>query len=112
VAEVIFSIVAVGASTSRLEHRDVGRETMIDDPAISITDADVRSLAAKLKGLHALLTPPEQELLHTVLRRATASDGADWRDTGGFAWAVSFNPFPYLDAVAVDLPRDAAPRDP
>jgi hypothetical protein len=74
----------------------------MNDPAIPITDADVRSLAAKLKGLHALLTSPEQELLHTVLRRAAASDGADRADTSGFAWAVSFNPFIYLDAIRAD----------
>jgi hypothetical protein len=64
-----------------------------------IGDADVRSLAAKLKGLHALLTPGEQALLNAMLRRATER-GQLPADVEGFAWAVSFNPFPYLDAVA------------
>jgi hypothetical protein len=65
-----------------------------------ITDADVRSLAAKLKGLHALLTPAEQEVLHTLLRRAAAREGAGGpADTEGFIWGVSFNPFAYLDAI-------------
>ena len=71
-----------------------------------ITDADVRSLAAKLKGLHALLTPGEQALLHAVLRRAAGSDEAAPPDTGGFAWSVSFNPFTYLDAIEADLRRE------
>ena len=66
----------------------------------TITDADVRALAAKLKGLHALLTPPEQALLHTALRRAAGGEQATAPDTAGFAWAVSFNPFTYLDAIA------------
>ena len=73
----------------------------MNDPVIPITDADVRSLAAKLKGLHALLTPAEQTLLHTVLRRA-ASVETTQADTGGFAWAISFNPFTYLDAIRAD----------
>ena len=68
-----------------------------------ITDVDVRSLAAKLKGLHALLTPAEQALLHLVLRRAAQRDETT-PDVAGFAWAVSFNPFPYLDATADDAP--------
>lgn len=72
---------------------------MAGEPAATVTDADVRTLAAKLKGLHALLTPAEQTLLHQVLRRAADRDGAA-EDTSGFAWAVSFNPFTYLDAVA------------
>ncbi len=75
---------------------------MTSETARSITDADVRSLAAKLKGLHALLTPAEQALLHTVLRRAAGSDGAAVAEVGGFVWAVSFNPFPYLDAIVRD----------
>ncbi len=70
-----------------------------------ITDTDVRSLAAKLKGLHALLTPAEQALLHGVLARAAARDGAIGDETEGFAWVVSFNPFTYLDAVAADVER-------
>ena len=57
----------------------------------------MRALAAKLKGLHALLTPGEQALLHTVLRRA-ARDPAS-ADGEAVIWAVSFNPFPYLDAI-------------
>jgi hypothetical protein len=72
---------------------------MTSRPAPSITDADVRSLAAKLKGLHALLTPSEQELLHAVLRRAAGTEGPVGADTNGFAWVVSFNPFTYLDAI-------------
>jgi hypothetical protein len=71
---------------------------MVDEES-RITDADIRSLAAKLKGLHALLTPPEQALLHTVLHRAAERDPAA-ADSAGFVWAVSFNPFPYLDAIA------------
>jgi hypothetical protein len=66
----------------------------------AITDADVRSLAAKLKGLHALLTPAEQEVLHALLRVAAAREGAGGpADTEGFIWGVSFNPFAYLDAI-------------
>jgi hypothetical protein len=65
-----------------------------------IADADVRSLAAKLQGLHALLTPAEQAILHHLLRRAAArEDAAVTADTEGFIWGVSFNPFAYLDAV-------------
>ncbi|MGD9893088.1 MAG: hypothetical protein AB7R89_17675 [Dehalococcoidia bacterium] len=65
-----------------------------------ITDADVRSLAAKLKGLHALLTPAEQEVLHALLRQAAArEDAVGPTDTEGFVWGVSFNPFAYLDAI-------------
>jgi hypothetical protein len=67
---------------------------------VAVTDADIRSLAAKLKGLHALLTPPEQEVLHTLLRRAAAREDADRApDTEGFLWGVSFNPFAYLDGI-------------
>ena len=73
-----------------------------------LTDVDVRSLAAKLKGLHALLTPAEQALLHLVLRRAAESDQTTPEVTG-FAWAVSFNPFPYLDAIAAEHPAGAGP---
>jgi hypothetical protein len=74
---------------------------MSDDGLPAVTDADVRSLAARLKGLHALLTPGEQVLLQAVLQRAAARDAAIPVDTEGFAWAVSFNPFLYLDAIAV-----------
>ena len=81
-------------------------------PAVTaITDGDVRTLAAKLKGLHALLTPGEQALLHLVLRRAAGraegadapgapADTPDTPDAAGHTWAVSFNPFAYLDAIA------------
>jgi hypothetical protein len=71
-----------------------------------ITDADVRSLAAKLKGLHALLTPGEQALLHAALRRAAGRDDGVPRDAAGFVWNVSFNPFTYLDAIEAELRRD------
>jgi hypothetical protein len=83
---------------------------MINDPTPVFTDADVRSLAAKLKGLHALLTPGEQALLHEMLRRAAGSDQRETADTAGFAWAVSFNPFTYLDVVCAGLRRDTAPE--
>jgi hypothetical protein len=69
----------------------------------TITDVDVRSLAARLKGLHALLTPGEQALLRAALRRAAARDEAEAADTEGFLWGVSFNPFVYLDAIEADL---------
>jgi hypothetical protein len=72
---------------------------MAGEPITRITDADVRSLAAKLKGLHTLLTPGEQALLDAVLRRAAEREQAP-PDVVGFAWAVSFNPFIYLDAIA------------
>jgi hypothetical protein len=72
---------------------------MTSGPDGMVTDADVRTLAAKLKGLHALLTPAEQTLLDEMLRRAAARDDAS-ADVEGFAWAVSFNPFVYLDAIA------------
>jgi hypothetical protein len=75
---------------------------MSNEPAVSVTDADVRSLAAKLTGLHALLTPAEQALLHELLRRSAMRDQRE-PDTAGFVWSVSFNPFPYLDAVARSL---------
>lgn len=75
---------------------------MTNISATAITDADVRSLAAKLKGLHALLTAPEQALLHTVLRRAAAREENITPDTAGFPWSVSFNPFTYLDAIEAD----------
>jgi hypothetical protein len=65
----------------------------------TVTDADVRTLAAKLKGLHALLTPAEQALLHLVLRRAAGRTEPITPDTGDAGWAVRFNPFTYLDAV-------------
>jgi hypothetical protein len=72
-----------------------------DSPA-SITDADVRSLAAKLQGLHTLLTPPEQALLRIVLDRAASREADTVTETEGFAWGVSFNPFTYLDAITPD----------
>lgn len=74
---------------------------MAGDPATTITDRDVRGLAAKLKGLHTSLTLGEQALLDLVLRRATGRDQP--ADVEGFAWAVSFNPLASLDAVAAEL---------
>jgi hypothetical protein len=49
---------------------------MIGEGSLRITDADIRALAAKLKGLHASLTPTEQALLHAVLRCAAARNAA------------------------------------
>jgi hypothetical protein len=72
---------------------------MTADRTPPITDADVRSLAAKLKGLHALLTPGEQVLLRAALRRAAGGDGRAAADSTGFVWSVSFNPFTFLDAI-------------
>jgi hypothetical protein len=72
------------------------------EPSASITDADVRSLAAKLKGLHTLLTPPEQALLRIILGRAAERAADSAGETEGFVWGVSFNPFTYLDAIASD----------
>ena len=46
---------------------------MSDQGSPTITDADVRSLAAKREGLHALLSPGEQTLLHAALRRAAST---------------------------------------
>ncbi len=78
---------------------------MAGDPAVGVTETDLRSLAAKLKGMHALLTPGEQRLLLAVLRRAAAADRvAPQGDI--VSWAVSFNPFIYLDSIAADLVRD------
>ena len=74
---------------------------MTEEPVVTIADADVRSLAAKLTGLHALLTPAEQTLLHELLRQAAARDFS-MSDTSGFVWSVSFNPFPYLDTIRTD----------
>jgi hypothetical protein len=74
------------------------------EPGGTITDRDVRSLAAKLKGLHALLSPGEQRLLHAVLMRAAERDEAQ-PEVEGYGWAVSFNPFTYLDAVASNPPE-------
>lgn len=68
-----------------------------DPPAI--TDADVRSFAAKLIGLHALLPPGERALLRGVLARAAAAAVAD-SDDG--AWQVSFDPFMFLCSVALE----------
>ena len=79
---------------------------MTSEQSPSITDADVRSLAAKLKGLHALLTPAEQELLHTVLGRAADRPPQQADDTAGQAWRVSFNPFTFLDAIRTDTNRE------
>jgi len=46
----------------------------------------------------------EQALLHTFLRRAAARDEAA-PEVEGYAWAVSFNPFTYLDAIELDFSR-------
>ena len=84
---------------------------MSTERPFAITDADDRSLAAKLKGLHVLLSPPEQEVLHTLLRRAAASETERDADTEGFLWGVSFNPFVYLDAIDFYASEQgAAPR--
>ncbi len=80
---------------------------MAGEPAAIVRDADVRSLAAKLKGWHMLLAPAEQSLLHAVLRRAAMREEPAAPDTTGFAWAVSFNPFTYLDAIEADIRREA-----
>jgi hypothetical protein len=72
-----------------------------DDAEAPVTEADVRALAAKLKGLHALLSPAEQAQLHAALRRA-AGCRSEPADVEGAAWAVRFNPFPYLDAIAAE----------
>jgi hypothetical protein len=85
---------------------------MTNEGALRITDADVRSLAAKLKGLHALLTPGEQALLHTTLRRAAGRDAATVTGSGGFTWAVSFNPFTFLDAIEAEIRRAGQPYGP
>ena len=80
------------------------------EPAATVTDADVRAFAAKLKGLHALLTPAEQTLLRTVLARAAAREAASADETVGFAWVVSFNPFTYLDAIATEVGNEKETR--
>lgn len=49
-------------------------------------------------GLHVLLTPGEQVLLQALLERAATRDEVA-PAVEGFAWAVSFNPFTYLDAM-------------
>jgi hypothetical protein len=85
---------------------------MTGDGVPTITDADIRSLAARLKGLHALLTPGEQALLRVALRRAAQRDEAEGADTEGFIWGVSFNPFVYLDAIEADLRGGEETRGP
>jgi hypothetical protein len=81
-----------------------------NDAAVTVTEADVRALAAKLKGLHALLTPAEQMLLHAVLRRAAGrsprAQDPQAQDIERLTWAVPFNPFPDLDVVAADEIRE------
>jgi hypothetical protein len=88
---------------------------MANDAVTPVTEADVRSLAAKLKGLHALLSSAEQALLHAALRRA-AGRGFEATDVDGVVWAVHFNPFPYLDAIAAEEfrvgPRPAPDDEP
>src|SRR5437868_14404932 len=85
--------------------RYTGRVLMADQyrpnagySTVPFTDFDIRTLAAKLKGLYALLTPGEQALLDEVLLRA--SGAVREADAAGFAWEVRFNPLPYLDAIA------------
>jgi hypothetical protein len=75
-----------------------------DEAATRVTETDVRALAAKLKGLHSLLTPAEAALLQAVLRRAAG--GLQPPAAGSSDWAVPFNPFPYLDAVASEEARE------
>ena len=41
---------------------------------------------------------------------AAAREQATAPDTAGFAWAVSFNPFTYLDAIAIDTSRQREAR--
>lgn len=84
---------------------------MTSEELEGVMEADVRSLAAKLKGLHTLLTPGEQVLLHVALRRAADREEAP-PDAEGFLWAVSFNPFPYLDAIASGLSSGGEARGP
>ncbi len=82
---------------------------MHGEAGATITDTDIRALAAKLKGLHALLTPGERVLLRAVLRRAAAGAEVVPAEAGAI-WAVSFNPFPYLDAVAGRPPSGGVGR--
>ena len=82
---------------------------MAGESAATVADADVRTLAAKLKGLHALVTPAEQVLLHTVLRCAAGRTEAT-TDAAGVPWATSFNPFSYLDMIGVDGGREQQTR--
>jgi hypothetical protein len=79
---------------------------MTGERPAEISEADIRSLAAKLKGLHALLTPGEQALLHAVLRRAAEREQSSELDTEGFTWAVSFNPFTYLDTITAEVTKE------
>ena len=84
---------------------------MQDAMPARVTDTDVRTLAAKLKGLHALLTPGEQALLHAALRWAAVPSCPAAPDTEGFAWAVSFNPFTYLDAIGAEVMQEQQAHD-
>ena len=83
---------------------------MADDAVVRVTEADVRALAAKLKGLHAMLPPAEQALLHAVVRRAGCGPEPPGAET--LAWAVRFNPFPCLDAVAAEVFGSGPPPPP
>jgi hypothetical protein len=46
-----------------------------------------------------------EDFIEAVLRRAADRDEAP-PDVEGFAWAVSFNPFTYLDAIELDPPTE------
>jgi hypothetical protein len=79
-----------------------------EEPAAAITDQDIRSLSATLKGLHALLTAGEQRLLQETLSRAAqradvAAEAEAAAEVEGYDWAVRFNPLSYLDAIAREI---------
>ncbi|MGH2583351.1 MAG: hypothetical protein ACRDJE_00380, partial [Dehalococcoidia bacterium] len=58
----------------------------------------------------ALLTPAEQVVLHTLLRRAAATEAERDADIEGFLWGVSFNPFMYLDAIDFGATEERNPH--
>ena len=72
---------------------------MTGDGAPPFSDKDIRTLAARLKGLHAVGSPGEQFLLHSALRLAASLEQEE-ADTTGQVWAVTFNPLTYLDAIS------------
>ena len=84
---------------------------MNNNAAPLFTEADMRALAAKLKGLHPLLSPGEQALLHELLRRAAGGRETPGTDAIGFAWAIDFDPFPYLAVVGADLQTGSLRED-